>query len=123
MKKTFLMSAVLAAALPVTAAHAAPAISFTKLWTRGHIGNQVSEVPAFDSRTNTLWVAGVMGVDVLDADTGSLVGHIDVTPHGFINGVAIHNGIAALAIEAAPDRRAPGRVLLYDTKPVSRAAT
>ncbi len=58
----------------------------------------------------------MVGVDVLDADTGSLVEHIDVTPYGFINSVAIHNGVAALATEAAQDRRKPGRVLFYDTK-------
>lgn len=116
MKKSLLTSALLAATLPMGAATAEPAISFTKLWTHGHTAGQVSEIPAFDRRTNTLWVAGVVGVDVLDADTGSLLEHIDVTPYGFINGVAIHNGVAALAIEAAPDRRNPGRVLFFDTK-------
>lgn len=53
--------------------------TFTKQWTFNHevlaLG-QVSEIPAFDKRTNTLWVGGVVGVDVLDAETGMLVKHI-----------------------------------------------
>jgi DNA-binding beta-propeller fold protein YncE len=83
----------------------------------------LSEIPAFDRRTNTIWVAGVVGVDVLDADSGELVDHIDVTPHGAVNSVAIHRRVAALAVEAASqsatcpscDRRNPGKVLFYDT--------
>jgi len=81
---------------------------FTWQWTHGHAAaGQVSEIPAFDARTNTVWVAGVVGVDVLDAATGDLIKHIDVTKYGFVNSVAIHNGLAALAVEAAPDRRKP----------------
>jgi DNA-binding beta-propeller fold protein YncE len=99
-------------------------LTFTKLWTHAHTSpGQLSEIPAFDPTTNTIWVAGVVGVDVLDADTGSLVTHIDVTPHGAVNSVAIHEGLAAFAVEAASqsigcpscDRRNPGKVLFYDT--------
>ncbi|MFN0039707.1 MAG: choice-of-anchor I family protein [Burkholderiales bacterium] len=97
---------------------AVPAITFSKLWTHSHtaIPGQVSEISAFDRKTNTLWVAGVVGVDVLDAGTGELVEHIDITSYGAINSVAIHNGLAAFAVEAAPDRRNPGMVLFYDTR-------
>jgi DNA-binding beta-propeller fold protein YncE len=101
--------------LVVSPAAAESPLTFTKLWTHGHTGGQVSEIPAFDSKTNTIWVSGVVGVDVLDADAGALVEHIDVTPYGFVNSVAIHNGLAAFAVEAAPDRRNPGRVVFYDT--------
>ena len=99
-------------------------LTFTKLWTHGHTTpGQLSEIPAFDRRTNTIWVAGVVGVDVLDADTGSLVTHIDVTAHGAVNSVAIYKGLAAFAVEAESqsdacpscDRRNPGKVLFYDT--------
>jgi DNA-binding beta-propeller fold protein YncE len=99
-------------------------ITFTKLWTHGHASpGQVSEITAFDPTTNTIWVAGVVGVDVLDANTGLLVTHIDVTSHGAVNSVAIHEGLAAFAVEAASqssacpscDRRNPGKVLFYDT--------
>ncbi len=100
------------------------ALAVTKLWTHGHqTPGQLSEIPAFDRRTNTIWVAGVVGVDVLDAETGTLVEHIDVTPHGAVNSVAIHQGLAAFAVEAPSaspacpscDCRTPGKVLLYDT--------
>ena len=93
-------------------------LAFTKVWTHGHATpGQVSEIPAYDPRTNTIWVAGVVGVDVLDAKTGTLVQHIDVTGYGLVNSVAIHDGLAALAIEAgAPDRRRPGVVVFYNTR-------
>ncbi len=109
----------------VVGAQTAPGLTFKKLWTHGHvIPGQVSEIPAFDQRTNTIWVVGIVGVDVLDADNGALVEHIDVTAHGAVNSVAIHNGIAAFAVEAPSrsaacslcDRRNPGKVLFYDTK-------
>src|SRR5688572_18623724 len=105
-------------ALPVAAAPADRPLSFTKLWTHSHTTpGQISEIPAFDRRTNTVWVAGVVGVDVLDAETGALVEHIDITGYGLVNSVAIHNGLAALAIEAGPpDRRKPGVIVFYDTR-------
>ena len=104
--------------MPLAAAPADRTISFTKLWTHSHAtAGQLSEIPAFDRRTNTVWVAGVVGVDVLNGDNGLLVEHIDVTPYGLVNSVAIHNGLAAFAIEAGPpDRRNPGVVVFYDTR-------
>jgi len=109
---------------PIVAKKPEAALTFTKLWTHGPTTpGQVSEIAAFDPRTNTIWVGGIVGVDVVDGDTGALVTHIDVTPHGAVNSVAIHNGLAAFAVEAASqsaacpncDRRNPGTVLLYDT--------
>jgi DNA-binding beta-propeller fold protein YncE len=104
--------------LPLAAAPAERPLSFTKVWTHGHTNpGQVSEIPAFDHRTNTIWVAGVVGVDVLDGETGALIEHIDVTGYGLVNSVAIHNGLAAFAIEAGPpDRKRPGVVVFYDTR-------
>ncbi len=116
MRRIALASAVLAASLSSLTQAAEPVISFTKLWTHGHTtAGQVSEIPAFDAKTNTVWVAGVVGVDVLNAATGVLVKHIDVTPWGYVNSVAIRDGIAAFAIEAAPDRRNAGSVVFFDT--------
>jgi DNA-binding beta-propeller fold protein YncE len=104
-------------ALPVAAAPPERPLSFTKLWTHGHTTpGQLSEIPAFDRRTNTVWVAGLVGVDVLDGETGTLIEHIDITGYGLVNSVAIHNGLAALAIEAAPDRRTAGVVVFYNTR-------
>lgn len=119
-KKNAMILAALGAILPATAMAAEPAVSFSKLWTYHHASTpapgQGSEIPAFDPKTNTLWVAGVVGVDVLDATSGKLVQHIDVNGYGFVNSVAIHNGLAAFAIEAPVDRRNPGLVLFYDTR-------
>lgn len=102
---------------PLAAAPPDRSLTFTKLWTHSHTTTgQLSEIPAFDRHTNTIWVSGVVGVDVLSGETGILVEHIDVTGHGLVNSVAIHDGVAAFAIEAAPDRRLPGVVVFYDTE-------
>lgn len=120
MKKLGPLTATLAATLSMNAAAHEPAtLGYAKQWTYGHgvtTSGQVAEIPAYDRRTNTLWVAGVVGVDVLDAATGQLVDHVDVTSFGAVNSVAIHDGIAALAVEALGDRRNPGSVLFYDTR-------
>ena len=104
--------------LPVAAAPPERPLTFTKLWTHSHTApGQLSEIPAFDRRTNTVWVAGVVGVDVLDGETGTLIEHIDVTGYGLVNSVAVHNGLAAFAIEAGPpDRRRAGVVVFYNTR-------
>lgn len=94
---------------------ASPIGGFQFEWTASHATGVTSEIPAFDALTNTLWVAGVVGVDVLNAGTGSLIQHIDTTGFGFINSVAIHNGMAAMAFESSADRTANGQVVLFDT--------
>lgn len=115
-KRAFLAAAI-AATISTNSMAAESVVAFSKLWTHAHTdAGQVSEIPAFDRKTNTVWVAGVVGVDVLDAATGALVEHIDVTSYGLINSVAIHNGLAAFAVEAKGDRRLPGTILFYDTK-------
>ncbi len=119
MQKSVLAAAVVAATVSMGARALELDLTFERLWSHKHeeTPNQSSEIPAFDARTNTVWVAGGVGVDVLNAATGEFVGHIDVTQHGgFVNSVAIHNGLAALAVESAPDRRVPGFVLFYDTR-------
>ena len=125
MKRLVLTTAILTTTLSMNGVTAEPALTFTKVWTHNHgtaqeTSGQVSEIPAFDRRTNTIWAVGIVGVDVLNADTGVRVAHIDVTGYGFVNSVAIHNGLAALAVEAgpspAPGRARPGRVLFFDTK-------
>jgi len=117
MKKTTLILALVAALLPTTLLADSQHITFSKQWTYAHgvIAGQVSEIPAFDKRTNTLWIAGVIGVDVLDAKTGKLLEHIDTTAYGSVNSVAIKHGVAAFAVEAS-NRTNPGVVLFYDTR-------
>lgn len=114
MKRSILAVALAATFIPVLANAAAPVV--TKLWTTNHGSSGLntgvtSEISAFDAGTNTLWVAGVVGVDVLNASTGALVQHIAASG---INSVAIHNGVAAFAIESAT-RTDPGTVQFYDT--------
>lgn len=117
MKKSTLVLALVTALLPTTLLADNPHISFSKQWTYKHgvTAGQVSEIPAFDKRTNTLWVAGVVGVDVLDAKTGRLLEHIDTSTHGSVNSVAIKHGLAAFAVEST-SRTSPGVVLFYDTR-------
>jgi len=101
-------------------------LGFNKLWTYAHLGEQKSEIVAFDDITNTLWVAGVTGVDILNATNGSFIAQIAAPIGGAINSVAIHNGLAAFAVESyadvnGGDRRNPGVIQFYDT--TSRALT
>ena len=107
------------AALFVPVAQAAAPVGWDKLWTFTHgettsVAGQTSEILAFDSLNNELWVGGLKGVDILNAATGSFVQHIDTTMFGELNSVAIRNGVAAFAI-AAPVKTDAGSVLTYDT--------
>ena len=116
--------AVVVAALlnPAVAMADNPFSGLTKAWTYTNTAaGQTSEIAAFDSTTNSLWVAGIAGVDVLDAVNGSLIQHIDTTAFGSINSVAIHNGIAAFAIESNT-RTNLGTVKFYDTATRSLSA-
>lgn len=110
------IAAALAAVAFAGITHAAsPITGLQKAWTYTHTGGVTAEIPAFDAATGTLWVTGVVGVDVLNASTGALIRQIDVRPFGAVNSVAIHGGLAALAIESTVDRAIPGEVLLFDT--------
>jgi DNA-binding beta-propeller fold protein YncE len=102
--------------LAITApAAAATRLGFAKVWSYTHSG-QSAEIAAFDAVTGNLWVAGGTGIDVLSAANGSFVGHIDISGiGGSANSVAIHNGLAAIAVESVADRTAPGIVQFYDT--------
>jgi DNA-binding beta-propeller fold protein YncE len=97
MKKSVLGLSVALMFLPVIASAANSSILFNKEWTTTH--SILSEISAFDASTNSIWVAGVTGVDILDLATGAKTGFIDISPFGSINSVAIKNGVAAFAIE------------------------
>ncbi|HQS99776.1 MAG: PEP-CTERM sorting domain-containing protein [Hydrogenophilales bacterium 16-64-46] len=107
------LPALLAGLALAAAAPSASALGFTEAWTYEH-SSIASEIAAFDALTGTVWVAGVSGVDVLDAVTGTLVQHIDTTAFGSINSVAISNGVAAFAMEDAV-RTDNGTVQFYST--------
>ncbi|MGP1717385.1 MAG: choice-of-anchor I family protein [Methylophilus sp.] len=120
MKKMTLMLAL--ALSSIGAAQAASNYQISKEWTFAHSGNgYLAEIPAYDAITNTIWVAGVKGVDVLNASTGSLVQRIDTSAYGSINSVSISNGLAAFAIENNTRTNA-GVVKLYDTSSRNLAA-
>lgn len=113
------------ASLLLLHAAAAPAgertaqLQIERLWQHAHqpgAPGQKSEIVAYDERTDTLWVAGVAGVDVLDRASGQLVAHVSVSHLGFVNSVAIHDGLAALAVEDGLDRTRPGVVVFHDTR-------
>jgi DNA-binding beta-propeller fold protein YncE len=117
MKPTRLIQALAASLTLAGSAQAGLLDGASQLWSNTHSGTPggfLSEIVAFDSVTKTLWVSGVSGVNVLDARTGASLSFIDTRAWGAINSVAIHNGVAAFAIEAA-DRTQAGVVQLYDT--------
>ena len=120
MKKITLMLAL--AMGTMSAAQAAATYNISKEWSFTHSGSgYLAEIPAYDAITNTLWVAGVSGVDVLNASTGSLMQHIDTSAYGNINSVSIKNGLAAFAIENTTRSNA-GVVKLFDTTTKSLAS-
>lgn len=102
--------------LTTLSAQAGALDNITKSWTYQHsnTGGFLSEIVSFDSATNTVWVSGVAGVDVLNAQTGTFLERIDTSAWGSINSVAIHNGVAAFAIESST-RTNSGVVKLFDT--------
>ena len=98
---------------------ASPIGSISHRWTYNHANTgvlgQTSEIASFDAATQSLWVVGLKGIDVLQANTGNLIGHIDTTSFGSANSVSIYNGLAAVAIENSVDRTQPGTIKLFDT--------
>ena len=122
--RTTIRAALLCAGLVSMPALAAPAVLWEKVWSYDHAaGNaagQKAEIPAYDPLNDTLWVAGVAGVDVLNARTGALIRHIDLSALGDVNSVAIRNGVAAVAI-AAPDHTQPGVVQLFNSNTFAAA--
>lgn len=117
-RSLFLVSA-LVAAFPAAAVQAT-GLKTHRIWQYAHaqggVAAQTSEIVAYDDKTDSLWVAGVAGIDVLDRATGQLLAHIDVTNFGAVNSVAIHKGLAALAIENGQDKTLPGVVVFYNTR-------
>jgi len=101
-----------------TLAAAGPLDGASLVWTQKHASAPAgftSEVVSFDSASKTLWVAGVNGVQVLNAATGAVLDFIAMTPGTAINSIAIHGGIAAFALENTVDRKLAGEVKLYST--------
>jgi DNA-binding beta-propeller fold protein YncE len=84
-----------------------------------------AEIAAYDALTSTLWVSGVSGVDVLNVTSSGLTfnSRIDTSAFGHINSIAIHNGIAAFALEGqGTNRQNAGFVQFYNTTTKTYAA-
>ncbi|MEK8086510.1 choice-of-anchor I family protein [Aquabacterium sp. A3] len=117
MKKSLLALAAAASLSTLSlSAHAGLLDGASLAWTHQHSvdGDYLSEIIAFDDARNELWVAGVTGVDILNAATGAFIERLDISNFGHVNSVAIHNGVAALAIENN-NRDLPGLVQTYST--------
>lgn len=121
MKKSAVSLAIAAFLMPALSNAANSSILFNKEWTFTHTAI-TSEISAFDASTNSIWVAGVTGVDILDLATGSKTGFIDTSTIGAINSVAIKNGVAVFAIENAT-RTNNGIVQFYNTSTKSLTNT
>jgi len=117
MKETVTALAAAAALAAASLSHAAP-LAWTKAWTYNHaatgVTGQTSEILSFDALTQSLWVVGLKGVDVLGLGSGSLLQHIDTSAFGEANSVAIFGGQAAVAM-AAPVKTDLGSVRFYNT--------
>jgi len=114
------------AVVSLSAVAASPIDGARLLWTQTHAavpgGSFLSEIVSFDSASKTLWVTSAGGIDVLDALSGARLQYIDTTAYGAVNSIAIHGGLAAVALEASGDRRLPGSVALFDTSTRALAA-
>lgn len=112
MKKSLITLSIAAMFFPMVTNAANNSLVFNKAWTYQH--SILSEISAYDDVTNTLWVTGVTGVDILNASTGALIQNINTSAFGSINSVAIKNGVAAFAIENN-NRTSNGIVQFYNT--------
>ena len=106
--------------VPVAVQAASPLTALSQIggtYFHSTTGGFNAEIAAFDALTNTLWISGVTGVDVLNVTSGGLTfnSRIDLSSFGAINSISIHNGVAAFAIESTTNRELPGVVQFYDT--------
>lgn len=114
-----LAAALTLAGLCTTAAQAAgPIHDITKLWSFQHAAVGVadarsSEIAQWDATTQSLFVVGGNGIDVLGLN-GTLRASLTTTGFGAVNSIAIFGGVAAVAF-ANSVVQDPGSVRFYDT--------
>lgn len=106
-------------------------IELSKLaaYESGVFGKSAAEIPAFDAASQRLFVVNAKeGVlDVLDLSQPEQPKKItsikvdDIAADAEVNSVAVHNGIVAIAIQAAV-KTDPGYVALYQAKDLSKLA-
>jgi 2',3'-cyclic-nucleotide 2'-phosphodiesterase / 3'-nucleotidase / 5'-nucleotidase len=113
--RSFVLATALASTLLTSAAAFAGPIGFSRIWERTPGGGVASaEIPAYDAALGRIYVAGVSGVDVLDARTGARITTI-LVPGGGVNSVAVHGGKLAISADGNGGAQAPGRVFVYNT--------
>lgn len=101
--------------------HHSPSLSLSVVGQHrtGIFDDGAAEIVAHDPRTQRIFAvnASAASIDVLDINDPEnplLIGTIDATELGAgANSVAVHQGLVAVAIEAA-DKQAPGMVAFYD---------
>src|SRR5688572_16882368 len=109
----------------VRAAHPQPTpqIELTVLGTyaSGIFNAGGSEIAAHDPLTQRLYVvnaqnASVNVLDISNPASPTLVGNLSMLPFGGVaNSVSVHEGLVAVAMEAAPNRTDPGKVVFFDS--------
>lgn len=117
-------------ALFLAAAGAAPAAGpiqvVEKQWSFDHFAanaGRSSEIVAFDSANQNLWVIGGNGIDVLDLGGNLLKSFETTSVYGGVNSISIRNGIAAVAFNNPTARDGLGSVQFFDTNTFLSAAT
>ncbi|MBX9632120.1 MAG: choice-of-anchor I family protein [Burkholderiales bacterium] len=120
-----LLGALFAGSL-ASAQAAGPIQTVDKLWAFNHFAanaGRSSEIVAFDSANQNLWVIGGNGIDVLSLE-GSLLKSFETTSlYGAVNSISIRNGIAAVAFNNPTARDGVGTVQFFDTTTFVSAAT
>jgi len=111
-----LLAAALSIALPAVAA--GPIAAVTPLWSFNHnaeptIGRS-SEIPVWDALSNSLWVVGGNGLDVLDL-AGNRLQSYATSAFGSVNSIAISGTTLAVAFTNGLSATAPGSVQFFDT--------
>lgn len=105
---------------------AGPIQTVEKQWSFDHFAanaGRSSEIVAFDSANQNLWVIGGNGIDVLSLG-GSLLKSFETTSvYGGVNSISIRNGIAAVAFNNPTVRDGLGSVQFFDTTAFLGAAT
>lgn len=89
-------------------------------FSNGTAGVNSAEICEYDPISQRLFIANSIGskldiVNFADPSNPVLFSSIDITTYGAINSVAVKNGIVALAIENAPNKQLPGKVVFMDT--------
>lgn len=109
-----LTAALLLAFSSLSSQAANPIQAIDKVWSFQHSGGRSSEILAFDSGTQSIFVVGGNGIEVLGLD-GSLRASFASGAFGAVNSISINaQGIAAIAF-SNPTVQNPGSVQFFNT--------